>query len=83
MSALGLPVPEVRTDLERRVLERLATVQDPEIRRPITDLGMVESVVETAPGVVEVAVLLTIAACPLRGTIQTDVAVTPRSPGME
>ncbi|MCR4489169.1 Mrp/NBP35 family ATP-binding protein, partial [Micrococcus luteus] len=74
MSALGLPVPEVRTDLERRVLERLATVQDPEIRRPITDLGMVESVVETAPGVVEVAVLLTIAACPLRGTIQTDVA---------
>ena len=74
MSALGLPVPEVRTDLERRVLERLAAVQDPEIRRPITDLGMVESVVETAPGVVEVAVLLTIAACPLRGTIQTDVA---------
>ncbi|WP_065573461.1 Mrp/NBP35 family ATP-binding protein [Micrococcus luteus] len=74
MSALGLSVPEVRTDLERRVLERLATVQDPEIRRPITDLGMVESVVETAPGVVEVAVLLTIAACPLRGTIQTDVA---------
>lgn len=74
MSALGLPVPEVRTDLERRVLERLATVQDPEIRRPITDLGMVESVVETAPGVVEVAVLLTIAACPLRGTIQTHVA---------
>ncbi|MBN6802726.1 Mrp/NBP35 family ATP-binding protein, partial [Micrococcus luteus] len=74
MSALGLPVPDVRTDLERRVLERLATVQDPEIRRPITDLGMVESVVETAPGVVEVAVLLTIAACPLRGTIQTDVA---------
>ena len=32
MSALGLPVPELRTDLERRVLERLATVQDPEIR---------------------------------------------------
>ncbi|MFP3340685.1 iron-sulfur cluster assembly protein, partial [Micrococcus sp. SIMBA_131] len=52
--------------------ERLATVQDPEIRRPITDLRMVEAVPETAPGVVEVAVLLTVAACPLRGTIQTD-----------
>ncbi|MCK6057755.1 Mrp/NBP35 family ATP-binding protein [Micrococcus luteus] len=74
MSALGLPAPQTRTDLERRVLERLATVHDPEIRRPITDLGMVESVVESAPGVVEVEVLLTIAACPLRGTIHADVA---------
>lgn len=73
MSALGLHVPAVGTDLERRVLERLATVQDPEIRRPVTELGMVESVVETAPGAVEVTVLLTIAACPLRGTIQADV----------
>lgn len=74
MSDLGLHVPEVRTDLERRVLDRLATVQDPEIRRPVTELGMVESVVETAPGTVEVTVLLTIEACPLRGTIQGDVA---------
>lgn len=74
MSDLGLHVPEVRTDLERRVLDRLATVQDPEIRRPVTELGMVESVAETAPGTVEVTVLLTIEACPLRGTIQGDVA---------
>lgn len=74
MSDLGLHVPEVRTDLERRVLDRLATVQDPEIRRPVTELGMVESVVETAPGTVEVTVLLTIEACPMRGTIQGDVA---------
>ncbi|MGW3945944.1 Mrp/NBP35 family ATP-binding protein [Micrococcus endophyticus] len=74
MSDLGLHVPEVRMDLERRVLDRLATVQDPEIRRPVTELGMVESVVETAPGTVEVTVLLTIEACPMRGTIQGDVA---------
>ena len=73
MSALGLHVPEVRTGLERRALERLAAVQDPEIRRPVTELGMVESVVETAPGALEVTVLLTIAACPLRGSIQADV----------
>ena len=63
-----------QTPLERAVLAALEDVQDPEIRRPITELGMVESVRETAPGHVEVAVLLTISGCPLRGTIEADVA---------
>ena len=69
----GLPLPAVRTELERAVLAALADVVDPEIRRPVTELGMVESVRETAPGEVEVAVLLTITGCPLRGTIEADV----------
>jgi ATP-binding protein involved in chromosome partitioning len=50
----------------------LATVNDPEIKRPITDLGMVESV-EVDEGVVKVRVLLTVAGCPLKDTINRDV----------
>jgi ATP-binding protein involved in chromosome partitioning len=51
----------------------LATVNDPEIRRPITDLGMVESVDVTDSGAVAVKVLLTVAGCPLKDTIIRDV----------
>ncbi|MET4539633.1 ATP-binding protein involved in chromosome partitioning [Arthrobacter bambusae] len=50
----------------------LATVIDPELRRPITELGMVESVSSDDAGAVHVAVLLTIAGCPLRETITQD-----------
>lgn len=55
------------------VNEALATVIDPEIRRPITELGMVESVAVDADGVAAITVLLTIAGCPLQSTIQRDV----------
>src|SRR3990170_1454721 len=51
----------------------LATVNDPEIKRPITDLGMVESVEIDDAGVVSVKVLLTVAGCPLKDTINRDV----------
>ncbi|WP_287929223.1 P-loop NTPase [Arthrobacter sp.] len=50
----------------------LATVIDPELRRPITELGMVESVEAFDGGRVRAVVLLTIAGCPLRGTITRD-----------
>ncbi|HNE89252.1 MAG TPA: iron-sulfur cluster assembly protein, partial [Actinomycetota bacterium] len=39
----------------------LATVEDPEIHKPITDLGMVKSVEIDADGTVHVEVFLTIA----------------------
>ncbi len=51
----------------------LATVNDPEIKRPITDLGMVDSVEIEDTGVVKVRVLLTVAGCPLKDTITRDV----------
>ena len=54
------------------VNEALATVIDPEIRRPITELGMVESVV-VDDGRAAITVLLTIAGCPLQSTIERDV----------
>ncbi len=51
----------------------LATVNDPEIKRPITELGMVESVEIDDAGIVHVTVLLTVAGCPLKDTITRDV----------
>jgi ATP-binding protein involved in chromosome partitioning len=61
----------------------LATVNDPEIRRPITDLGMVESVDVDAQGSVAVRVLLTVAGCPLKETITRDVTeAVGRVPGV-
>jgi ATP-binding protein involved in chromosome partitioning len=51
----------------------LATVNDPEIRRPITELGMVDSVDVDAAGKVAVHVLLTVSGCPLKDTITRDV----------
>ncbi|HEX4224399.1 MAG TPA: P-loop NTPase [Pseudonocardiaceae bacterium] len=55
------------------VRKALANVQDPEIRRPITDLGMVKDVTIGTDGVVTVAIYLTVAGCPLRDKITTDV----------
>ena len=51
----------------------LATVQDPEIKRPITDIGMVDAVSVGSDGVVAVRVLLTVAGCPLKDKITRDV----------
>ena len=72
---MAVTVEDVRT--------ALSTVKDPEIRRPITELGMVGSLSVTADGVVELTVLLTIAACPLRDTLTKDVTAAVRSvPGV-
>ena len=69
-------------DLEQ-INAALATVNDPEIRRPITDLGMVDSVDVAADGSVAVRVLLTVAGCPLKDTITKDVtAAVGKVPGV-
>lgn len=57
---------------EPALLAALATVVDPELRRPITELGMVESVEALDGGRVRAVVRLTIAGCPLRETITKD-----------
>ncbi len=51
----------------------LATVNDPEIRRPITELNMVESVEVDPDGVAHVTVLLTVSGCPMKDTITREV----------
>ena len=60
------------TSLAPAVNAALATVIDPELRRPITELGMVDSVEISDDGAVHLTVLLTIAGCPLRDTITRD-----------
>ncbi|WP_299166102.1 Mrp/NBP35 family ATP-binding protein [uncultured Arthrobacter sp.] len=59
--------------LDSAVRTALGTVIDPELRRPITELGMVEGITTHDDGAVVVRVLLTIAGCPLRDTITRDV----------
>lgn len=75
---------EVATGVtEESVREALSTVQDPEINRPITDLGMVKSV-QLAGGTVRVAVYLTVSGCPMRETITDRVkTAVGRVPGVD
>jgi ATP-binding protein involved in chromosome partitioning len=75
-SSVGLPSPE-------QVAQALSTVNDPEIHRPITDLGMVKSIEVTPGGVVHVGVFLTVSGCPLRDTITREVtAAVGKLPGV-
>lgn len=67
-SPAGPPRPSVE-----QVMTALAGVNDPEIKRPITELGMVDEVVVGDDGRVDVRVLLTVAGCPLKDTINNDV----------
>ncbi|MDA8345256.1 MAG: Mrp/NBP35 family ATP-binding protein [Thermaerobacter sp.] len=55
-----------------QVMDRLATVMDPELHLPITELGMVESV-HVDGGKVQVGVKLTVAGCPLSTRIESEV----------
>lgn len=59
----------------QNVLDALSAVIDPEIRRPITDLNMVDSI-NIDGSTVSVTILLTTAGCPLRTTISDDVNKT-------
>lgn len=71
------------TPTTEQVTAALATVNDPEIKRPITDLGMVDQVQINEDGAVDVTVLLTVAGCPLKDTINRDVnAAVRRVPGV-
>ncbi|MEV4631412.1 P-loop NTPase [Micromonospora sp. NPDC049523] len=69
--------------VEEAVMAALATVDDPEIRRPITELGMVRSAVVGTDGRVLVELLLTVAGCPLRDKLRTDItAAVTAVPGI-
>jgi ATP-binding protein involved in chromosome partitioning len=61
------------TPVLEQIQAALAEVNDPEIHRPITELGMVDSVDVDDAGVVRLTVLLTVAGCPLKDTITRDV----------
>jgi ATP-binding protein involved in chromosome partitioning len=61
------------TTLDEAVRAALATVNDPEIRRPITELGMVRAVHLSSDGKVLVELLLTVAGCPLKDKLRSDI----------
>ena len=52
--------------------EALSKVQDPELHRSITDLGMVEELTEVN-GDVSIKVLLTISGCPMQDRLRGDI----------
>jgi ATP-binding protein involved in chromosome partitioning len=65
--------PSATPPTEDAVRAALATVDDPEIHRPITDLGMVKSIGIAPDGAVDVGIYLTVSGCPLRETITANV----------
>ena len=54
------------------ILEALGKVIDPELRRPVTELGMVRGV-EIDGGAVAVTIALTVVGCPLRSSFEDQV----------
>src|SRR5882672_10342414 len=58
---------------DTEVRAALARVDDPEIHKPITELGMVKDVQIGSDGTVSVAIWLTVAGCPMRETITNRV----------
>ncbi|UQU65489.1 Mrp/NBP35 family ATP-binding protein [Couchioplanes caeruleus] len=76
---MSAPAPTI----EEAVQAALATVDDPEIRRPITELGMVKGFT-VAGSKVTVELLLTVAGCPLRDKLTTDItAAVTKIPGID
>jgi len=68
---------------EELIRSALARVNDPELRKPITELGMVDSL-QIDGARVSIKILLTIAGCPMRERLQSDVTSAVRSvDGME
>src|SRR3712207_228154 len=66
-----------------QVRAALAKVNDPEIHKPITELGMVDAIAVSDTGQVDVRVLLTVVGCPMRDRLTNDVtAAVSALPGV-
>ncbi|MET8149310.1 Mrp/NBP35 family ATP-binding protein [Actinoplanes sp. NPDC049668] len=75
---MSAPAPTI----EDAVQAALATVDDPEIRKPITELGMVKGFTVAGAGV-KVELLLTVAGCPLKDKLTNDItAAVTAVPGI-
>ena len=60
------------TITDEMLRDALSTVIDPEIRKPITELGMVESAEVDESGRASATILLTVSGCPMKDTLTTD-----------
>ncbi len=67
---MPVSAPSSLPDLVR---QQLATVLDPEIRRPITEIDMVEGVIVDPDAVARITILLTVSGCPMRDKLIEDV----------
>jgi ATP-binding protein involved in chromosome partitioning len=82
-------MPDVETltpdnPLVAEISKVLAGVNDPEIKRPITELGMVKRIDIADGGRAEIEVLLTVAGCPMKDTLRRDVtAAAVTVPGVD
>ncbi|WP_096291310.1 Mrp/NBP35 family ATP-binding protein [Mycobacterium ahvazicum] len=65
--------PGSQADLNAAIRTALGKVIDPELRRPITELGMVKSIDVASDGGVHVEIYLTTAACPKKTEISDRV----------
>ncbi|MCF7551123.1 Mrp/NBP35 family ATP-binding protein [Pseudonocardia sp. WMMC193] len=70
MSVMGNTSTEA---VEQAIRAALAQVEDPEIRKPITEVGMVKGVAVSPDGVASVGIYLTVAGCPMKETITSRV----------
>src|ERR1700730_3536369 len=74
----------VTTLAEERVLQVRATVQDPELHRPMMELKMIQDVAVVDAQTIGMRVVLTTPACPLKNKIHDDIdaalATLPGSP---
>ncbi len=66
-------VPTIVLPSRDELLTALSRVNDPEIRKPITELGMVKSVDVNDAGRVAAAIFLTVAGCPMKETLTRDI----------
>jgi len=60
------------TKIIEQIHQALATVSDPELHKPLPELGMVESV-EFSGGIATLKILLTISGCPMKDRLQGDI----------
>ncbi len=59
-------------NLVDQISEALSKVNDPELHKPITELGMVETITVN-DGIAKLKILLTIVGCPMKDRLQSDI----------
>jgi ATP-binding protein involved in chromosome partitioning len=65
--------PPIGPPTAEQLTAALSTVIDPEIRRPLTELGMVKSATVEPDGTARIAIFLTVSGCPMKDTLTRDI----------
>ncbi|MCS5060868.1 iron-sulfur cluster assembly protein, partial [Staphylococcus aureus] len=63
----------------KAIADALSHVNDPEIKRPITDLNMIDEITVDEQGRAFVRILLTVAGCPLKTELREQATEAVRS----